>query len=123
MAVGSKADEIEAASAMAGHFMTLLEDGLAARFSGWLSATDGWRDFMQGLDAAGHSPALLALGVVATCSIAFVATAAVARLIVGRLNDRPVLRALAWFAASVVAMLSGSCCGVSSLTRCSAALW
>jgi small-conductance mechanosensitive channel len=106
MAVGSKTDEIEAASALLGHFFTLFEEGLAARVAGWFSATGAWRDFLQGLEAAGHSPALLALGVMATCSIAVVVTAAVAMPIVGRLKDRPVLRALAWFAAAMIALLT-----------------
>jgi small-conductance mechanosensitive channel len=106
MAVDSKADEIEAASAMLGHFITLIENGLAARFSGWLSAAGGWRDFLQGLEAAGYSPALLALGVAATCLAAVVATAAVARPTSGGLKHRPVLSAVAWLAAAMIVMLA-----------------
>lgn len=106
MAVGSKTDEIEAASAILGHFITLIENGLAARFSGWLSAAGGWRDFLQELEAAGYSSALLALGVAATCLAAVVATAAVARLITGGLKHRPVLSAVAWLAATMIVMLA-----------------
>jgi len=106
MAAVSKMDEIEAASAMLGHVTTLIENGLAARVSGWLSAAGGWRNFLQGLEAAGYSPGLLAGGVVATCLIAVFATAAVAKLIGGRLKARPVLRAVALLAAGMIVMLT-----------------
>ncbi|MGJ4860725.1 mechanosensitive ion channel family protein [Labrys sp. La1] len=106
MAADSKMDEIEAASAILGHFTALIENGLAARFSGWLSAPGGWRDFLQGLEVAGYSPALLAVGVVATCLAAVLATAAIARLIVGKRKAGPVLRAVALLAAGMIVMLT-----------------
>lgn len=106
MAVNSKADEFQATSALLDHFTRLIENGLTARLSGWLSAPDGWRDFMQGLEVAGYSPAPLALGVVASCLIAVLVTVATVKPIGSRLKATPMLRTLASLAAAAIVMLA-----------------
>jgi len=106
MAADSKTDGLEAASAMLHRFSMLVENGLAARFSGWLSSGGAWQDFTQGLEAAGYSPALLALSIVAICLIATVATTTVASSIISRLKARPLLSAAAWFAAALLVILA-----------------
>lgn len=100
MTAVSGADGLEAVSTMLHRFSMLIEDGLAARFSGWQSSGGAWHDFVQGLEAAGYSPALLVLGFVATCLIAVAATVILASSIIGRLKARPLLSAAAWFTAA-----------------------
>lgn len=106
MTAVSGTDEIEAASAALHRFSMLIENGLAARLSGWQSSGGAWHDFVQGLKAAGHSPALLVLGIVAICLIAVVATAMLASSIIGRLKARPLLSAATWFAAALLVVLA-----------------
>ncbi|RXT27270.1 MULTISPECIES: hypothetical protein [unclassified Bosea (in: a-proteobacteria)] len=106
MAADLRTDELEAATAMLHRFSMLIENGLAARFSGWLSSGGAWQDFLQGLKTADYSPALLALGIVAICLIAVVATAAVASSILGRSKARPLLSAAAWIAAALLVVLA-----------------
>lgn len=83
-------------------FSTLIENGLTTRLSGWLSSRTAWHDFIQGLETAGYSPALLALGIVAVCLTAAAATAALASTIIGRVKARPLLSAAAWFASALL---------------------
>jgi small-conductance mechanosensitive channel len=106
MAADLRTDELEAATAMLHRFSMLIETGLAARFSGWLSSCEAWHDFIKGLEAAGYRPALLALSVIAICLFAVAATAAAGRSITTRFKARPVLSAAAWFAAALLVVLT-----------------
>lgn len=106
MTAVSGADGLEAVSGMLHRFSMLIEDGLAARFSGWQSSGEAWHDFVQGLKAAGYSPALLVLGIVAMCLMAIGATALLASAIIGRSRARPLLSAVAWFAAALLVVLA-----------------
>ncbi|MBN9467304.1 MAG: hypothetical protein J0J10_00895 [Bosea sp.] len=106
MAANLRTDELEAATAILHRFSMLIENGLAARFSGWLSSGGAWQDFVQRLETAGYNPALLALSIVAICLIAITATAAIASSIVSRLQARSLLSAAAWFAAVLVVVLA-----------------
>lgn len=87
-------------------FSQLIENGLTTRLSGWLSSGGAWHDFAQGLEAAGYSPALLALGIAAICLIAGVATAALASAIIGRVQIGPLLTGASWFAAALLVTLA-----------------
>ncbi|MFC5392814.1 mechanosensitive ion channel family protein [Bosea vestrisii] len=106
MAADLRTDELEAATAMLHRFSMLIEDGLAARFSGWLSSREAWHDFIKGLEAAGYRPALLALSVLAICLLAIAATAAAGRSMTAGLKARPFLSAAAWFAATLLVVLT-----------------
>ncbi len=106
MAADLRTDELEAATAMLHRFSMLIENGLAARFSGWLSSGGAWQDFIQGLKTAGYSPALLALCVLAICLVVIAATAAGGSSITSRFKARPLLSAAAWFAAALLVVLA-----------------
>jgi len=105
MAADLRTDELEAATAMLHRVSMLIENGLAARFSGWLSSREAWHDFIKGLEAAGYRPALLALGVIAICLFAIAATAATGRSITTGFKARPLLSTAAWFAAALLVVL------------------
>ncbi|KRE22620.1 hypothetical protein ASE66_25890 [Bosea sp. Root483D1] len=106
MAADLRTDELEAATAMLHRFSMLIENGLATRFSGWLSSGEAWHDFIKGLEAVGYRPALLALSVIAICLFAIAATAAAGRSITTRFMARPLLSAAAWFAAALLVVLT-----------------
>lgn len=106
MTAVSGTDEIEAASAALHRFSTLIENGLAARLAGWQSTGGAWHDFIQGLEAAGYSPTLLALGIAAICLAVVAATAAVAGSILSRLKATALLSTAAWLAAALLVILA-----------------
>lgn len=106
MATDLRTDELEVATAMLHRFSMLIENGLAARISGWLSSGEAWHDFIKALEAAGYRPSLLALGVIAVCLVAIAATAVAGSSITTRFKTRPLLSAAAWIAAAILVVLT-----------------